>query len=795
MSSFCLKASCYLTIFFLLFILSCREKGAKGDGMMTIKLEGVKDKTSNALTNEEKKEKTSVTTEEDISIGGTTEVEDTESTSADDTESVSTNDAESVSTNNAESVSTHDTESASTYATESSETLASGCTDDRYCEYDETAQTSDDSCSVLTTNDSDCDGIPNDEEESGCMDNSYCEYAEQAETSLSDECLTLVSGDQDCDGYITEEDCDDNDPNSSALETDADCDAILDSDDACDTSDPNWSKSDSDFSDEDSDGCWFKENSELSEDCCDSVDQSSCTSVLLVSEDLDCDAIADSNDIDDDDDGYCDDDTSNSGAEMDIDTESDDTDCDGVENSEDLDADGDGVCDNSDYLMGSDDGEDQDCDDVVNEDDACDDTEFGSTDTDTDGCDDDNDTDDDGDGIYDSFDTCQLGGTPAFVLTGSDGSSNYYAQVYSQDANGIYVLDSTRSSNLTGVEDTASIMGDLDGDGDKDLIISGNDGSSATTNIYENTGSTFSSNTTTSLQVLYRGCLALADLDDDDDLDIIISGQQSSTGTDVGMNIYTNDGDFSFTALDNTNFSGVKNCSIAVSDFDGNGYVDILIAGDETSSTISSKIYFNNGTSILDSSSYTDASYDLSALTPVKNAEVNIADLDSDGDDDIILTGINSDSDFVSEIHLNDLDNSGSFVAATLSSSLVAVRDASISLADFDNDNDVDFLIAGQDASVGKSVNVYMNEGYSSDTLSLTVDDESDTGLQIIKQGASAVADFNGDGLTDVLLSGYTGSKKILKIYFNDSDGTSFTEDTSSSLTGAYKGFLSVFCL
>ncbi len=99
--------------------------------------------------------------------------------------------------------------------------------------------------------------------------------------------------------------------------------------------------------------------------------------------------------------------------------------------------------------------------------------------------------------------------------------------------------------------------------------------------------------------------------------------------------------------------------------------------------------------------------------------------------------------------------------------------------ADIDNDGDLDVFCSGLDASSTPAAHLYRNDGSGV----FTEISSSITGVQF---GASAFGDMNNDGLIDLVLTGLAGSSKISRIYRNDGGGT-FT-DIGASLTGLSNG-------
>ena len=92
---------------------------------------------------------------------------------------------------------------------------------------------------------------------------------------------------------------------------------------------------------------------------------------------------------------------------------------------------------------------------------------------------------------------------------------------------------------------------------------------------------------------VYHSSIAKGDIDGDGDLDLILTGNTSVTSP-VSI-IYQNDGSGSFAEINSGSLTGVYNSSIALGDLDGDGDLDLILTGWDNTSTLVSKIYQNDG--------------------------------------------------------------------------------------------------------------------------------------------------------------------------------------------------------
>jgi len=289
---------------------------------------------------------------------------------------------------------------------------------------------------------------------------------------------------------------------------------------------------------------------------------------------------------------------------------------------------------------------------------------------------------------------------------------------------------------LPGVEDGAIVMGDLDGDGDLDFILTGYSGSGLISKIYFNNGSgVFTETGAGSLDVLIGSFVLLGDLDGDGDLDLI------------GSKIYLNNGFGEFAEAGAGSLPYVGGGSASIGDLDGDGDLDLVMNG-VVASTQVSKIFLNNGSGEFFESIE-------NSLIGMYNGTTSLGDLDGDGDLDLIQTG-SSSSVAISKIYLN---NGSGIFTETGAGTLTGVWLSSTSLGDLDNDGDLDLILSGSDGS-NRITKLYLNNGLGEFS-------ETGEGSVMGAAGSSlALGDIDSDGDLDLILTG-SNPTPTSKIYRN----------------------------
>ena len=314
-----------------------------------------------------------------------------------------------------------------------------------------------------------------------------------------------------------------------------------------------------------------------------------------------------------------------------------------------------------------------------------------------------------------------------------------------------------------GVSVSSIAFSDVDGDGDQDLLITGaNNSGNAISNLHINDGvGNFTLKTGTTIESVYSSSIAFADIDGDNDQDLLITGVNNSF-TRIAK-LYTNDGTGNFTEVMNTSFPGVSNGSIAFADVDGDNDQDVLITGVDNAVNSIAKLYMNDGT----------GSFTLKAGTPfevVWSNSIAFADVDGDGDQDVLITGRNNSFTETTKMYINGGTGNYTFAGSVL---FDGVSNGSVAFSDIDGDNDQDVLITGYSNASASLTALYTNDGAGVFTK------VASTSLEDVSGSSIAFADVNGDNNQDVLITGGNNTGDyVTKLYTNGGTGN-FTEVTS----------------
>ena len=348
-------------------------------------------------------------------------------------------------------------------------------------------------------------------------------------------------------------------------------------------------------------------------------------------------------------------------------------------------------------------------------------------------------------------------GDPDLLVTGSGKHDVPFTTIY--DNVGGTFTDS--GIVLLGLSRASAAWGDFDGDGDLDLAITGlSISQAATTVIYRNDGATFTNVAGGALGV-FAGSVAWGDFDGDADLDLLVTGDTVAGSTGVAATrLYRNDSGV-FTSVSHP----FPDCYVGAAefgDYDGDGDVDLVLTGVETSSALTASVWRNDG------GTFTDAGVNLPGM------DLGFAvwgDYDTDGDLDLLFGG-NSNDGFISRVYRND---GGTFTDAKVG--LLGLLWSSAAWGDYDADGDPDAMLIGYDP-VAQSTRSIL---YRNDAGSFVDSGDSFRDLYL---GTVLWFDYDSDADLDLLLAGNDSGLDQLVLENSDLTGSASWSNYGTGFPG-----------
>ena len=289
-----------------------------------------------------------------------------------------------------------------------------------------------------------------------------------------------------------------------------------------------------------------------------------------------------------------------------------------------------------------------------------------------------------------------------------------------------------------------------------DLAITGqNRSGEAQSLVYENSTSGLSITNDANIQPLQNGDAAWGDADNDGDLDLVVLGEDSFENRGGALYLADSDGGQWNLSL-GSELQNLSSSSADWGDVDNDGDLDLALLGqsdDVIDGVIQSytRVLINDGLG-----DFEDGDFGLEGLN---NGEVAFADMDGDGDLDVAANGsaVGGDRRFI--LARNE---SGSLI--NVEQTLTALESSDLAWGDVDGDGDMDLAVGGI-AETGVTTEIYTNDGNGDFTL---LDGVQLTGM---RGGDIVWGDYDNDQDLDLVLAGNNGEAPFLQIYENTDSG------------------------
>jgi hypothetical protein len=304
--------------------------------------------------------------------------------------------------------------------------------------------------------------------------------------------------------------------------------------------------------------------------------------------------------------------------------------------------------------------------------------------------------------------------------------ANNAQAVWLNDGHGAFTAHPTIPRFGVGLS-TDIALGDLDDDGDLDAVVTNTVSQADTVWLNDGSGGFTAHPDVPTLGAENGFGLALGDLDGDGDLDVVIANTTNQPET-----VWLNDGQGAFSAHPSApGFGGEYSIEVALGDLDGDGDLDAVVANtaDQPQST-----WLNDGSGV----------FSAHPITPTFGAgdgwDMDLGDLDGDGDLDAVVANVDDQAETV---WLND--GSGAFSAHPNTPSFGTGDSFGLSLGDLDGDGDLDAVVANYG---GQAETVWLNDGNANFTAHPVTPSFGDGFSWDV-----ALGDFDGDNSLDALIS------------------------------------------
>jgi len=300
-----------------------------------------------------------------------------------------------------------------------------------------------------------------------------------------------------------------------------------------------------------------------------------------------------------------------------------------------------------------------------------------------------------GEGRWGDFDN---DGDLDLLVTGSAGASalGSFNHIY-KNTNGNFTSTEPTHSWQQYHKNSSTDWGDVDNDGDLDLVIMG--GGAGYSAIYKNIENGTGHWLNQKLIELNNGSARFGDYDNDGDLDLYMFGTKDANTSSTAYQFYQNtNGEFTAVTIAASAMESASRTTLEWGDYDNDGDLDFLQCG--YGSGQNNAVLYEN----------VNGSFSGLVLDNSDNTHGIFIDYNNDGDLDIVISG---------NTETNLYDNQNGIFTKVNNTFLVdgnsfAIRNGGLATGDYDNDGDLDIAINGEtfvnSSNTGSKVTFFRNE-------------------------------------------------------------------------------------